>query len=330
MKSVIGTTRRGLTVIIPTYNSAATIGTCLESLVQQDYQDFEVVIVDDDSRDETLSVVSRYSSSLRLSVTRNGSHVIPRSRNIGIACSQTDLVAFIDSDDSAARDWARVIVETFREHPEIALISGDMIPAYRTRTAHAIALNDDAVHRLFGRGVMLFRSGNCAINRNVIRDARFDEDFPAAEDLELVSRIREHYRWSYVPGMKIHHYSRETFCQYAKQMYRYGFMKQYFSFTSRSYRWLDFVPLSLLVGGGLASLALRSWWFLFLTLPFSLLEALFVVFYQRCPARIAALTFPAWIIKNLFWSYGIGHGLMALVIDGDTRRLLRSKRAGTI
>ena len=320
--------RLGLTVVILTYNSAETIGTCLESLTQQEHQDFEVIIVDDDSTDGTLSVVSRYSPSLRLTVRRNGSHNIPRGRNIGLAGSQTDLVAFMDSDDSALHDWTRIIVETFRENPETAFITGGLVPAYRTKIAHAIGLNDDAIRRLFGGGMMLFFAGNCGINRNVAPEVRFDEYFRFGEDLELASRIRGHYRWSYVPGMKIRHYSRDSFLQYAKQMYRYGFMKQYVSFISQSYRWLDFVPLALLLGGGFASLATRSWWFLLLTLPFSLLEALFVILYQRCPARTAALTFPAWVIKNLSWSYGIGHGLMTLAVDGDTRRLLRSKRAG--
>jgi glycosyltransferase involved in cell wall biosynthesis len=320
----------GLTVVILTYNSAATIGNCLESLVQQECQEFNVIVVDDDSTDGTLPVVSRYSSSLRLSVIKNGTHNIPRGRNIGLACSRTDLVAFVDSDDSAAPDWTRVIVDTFSENPGIAIISGGIVPAYRTRTAHAIALNDGAIRQLFGGDMMLFHAGNCAINRNVLPDTRFDEYFRFGEDLELVSRIRGHYSWSHVPDMKIHHYSRETLSQYAKQMYRYGFMKQYVSFVSRSYRWMDFVPLALLVGGGLTSVATRSWWFLLATLPFSFLEALFVIFYQRCPARTAALTFPAWVVKNVSWSYGMGHGLVTLAVDRDTRRLLRSKRAGRI
>lgn len=100
--------------------------------------------------------------------------------------------------------------------------------------------------------MMLFCAGNCAINRALVGDAVFDEDFRFAEDLELVSRIEEKYQWIYVPDMKIRHYSRDTFRQYAMQMYRYGFMKQYFSFTSGCYRWLDFVPLALLVISGIA------------------------------------------------------------------------------
>jgi glycosyltransferase involved in cell wall biosynthesis len=317
----------GLTVVVLTYNSAATIGACLDALVRQEYKDFDVVVVDDDSSDETLTITSDYTASLRLSVTKNGSHNIPRGRNIGIDYSQTELVAFVDSDDLAADDWTRVIVETFREHPDTALIAGDLVPAYRTSVAHAIALNDDAVRQLFGSGLILFGVGNSAINRKVLPDARFNEDFRFAEDLEFVARVNEHYAWRYVREMKIHHYSRETFAQYAKQMYQYGYMKMHFSYAARSYRWLDFVPIALLVVGGVAGLALRSWWPLLGNLPFALAEALFVVCYQRCTARIAALTFPAWVVKNLCWSYGLMHGLVTLALDGDVRRLLRSKRA---
>ena len=316
----------GLTVVVLTYNSAPTIKACLDSLVRQNFRDFDVVIVDDESTDETISIVYSYSSRLRLSVIQNGSHNIPRGRNIGISAARTDLVAFVDSDDCAAPDWTQVIIETFREHPEASLISGDMMPAYRTRAAHAIALNDYVIRRLFHSGVMQFCAANCAINRDALRDVRFDEDFGFAEDLELASRIEGCHAKRYVPSMKIYHYSRETFNQYAKQMYRYGFMKSWFSFAARSFRWLDFVPLALLVGGGVVGLALRSWWPLLLNLPFALAEAIFVVCYQRCPPRIAALTFPAWLIKNLSWSYGISHGLVALAIDSNSRRVLRSKQ----
>ncbi len=316
----------GLTVVILTYNSAATLGACLDSLVGQADRDFGVIVVDDDSTDETLAIVASYSSRLRITVARNGSHVIPRGRNIGLVASPTSVVAFIDSDDRAEPGWTRAIGTAFRDHPGTAMISGGLVPAYRTRIAQAIAVNDDAVRRLFGGGIMQFSAGNCAINRDVAPGTFFDEDFRFAEDLELASRIGARHPCQHIPGMRIQVYSRETFRQYARQMYRYGFMKQYFSFTARTYRWLDYVPLALLIGGGLAGVALRSWWPLLLTVPFSLLEALFVVCYQRCPAKVAALTGPAWVVKNLSWSCGVAHGLVALALDGDTRRLLHAKR----
>ena len=318
--------RPGLTVVILTYNSAPTLDACLDSLVGQTDRNFDAVVVDDDSTDETLAIVASYSSRLRITVARNGSHVIPRGRNIGLTVSQTSVVAFLDSDDRAESGWTQAIGAAFRDNPTAAIISGGLVPAYRTRTAHAIALNDDAIRRFFGGGVMRFTTANCAINRDVVPDAFFDEDFPFGEDLELVSRIGARYQWKHIPSMQVQFHSRETFRQYARQMYRYGFMKQYFSFTTRTFRCLDYVPLALLIGSGLAGVVLQSWWPLLLTVPFSLLEALFVVCYQRCSVTVAALTMPAWVVKNLSWSCGVVHGLVALAMDGDTRRLLQAKR----
>ena len=322
------TERPKLTIAILTYNSGATIASCLASLAEQECKAFQVLVVDDDSVDDTLEVVSTFASELEITVARNGSHSIPRGRNIGLSRSGTDIVAFLDSDDSALPTWTRVILETLEGNSEIACISGELLPAYRTTTAQAIALNDDTVRRCFG-GHSLFSAGNCAINLAAFPGARFDEDFRFAEDLELLSRFGRSDSWRHVPGMRIKHFSRDTLREYAVQMYRYGFMKQYFAFSSGSYRWLDFVPLTLLLGGVVASLVAWVWWPLILVVALSLLEAAFVVAYQRCPLRVAPITFPAWLVKNFFWSCGVTVGLVALAVNRETRQLLRSKRAGS-
>lgn len=317
-----------LSVVVLTYNSAATIEVCLDSLVAQDFTDFDTIVVDDASTDETVSLVSRYANRLHLSVVPNGSHNIPRGRNIGLTSSNSDLIAFLDSDDSATPEWARVIVKTFAERPELALIGGHFIPDHRTRTSEAIGLNDATVRQLTAKGVMQFSAANCAINQRVLPGPVFDEDFRAAEDLELVSRVQRLFECSYIPEMQILHTSRDSFGQYAKQMYRYGFMKLYFDYCDRSYRWIDFVPLVLIVVSVPAGALIGPWWIALAIIPFSLLEALFVVAYQRCRPAIALLTFPSWMTKNVAWSAGIAHGIVSLAAHAKTRRWLRAKRAG--
>jgi glycosyltransferase involved in cell wall biosynthesis len=312
-----------LSVVVLTFNSADTIAECLGSLANQEYRDFEVLVVDDDSVDQTLQVVSNFTSDLQIRVVRNGSHNIPRGRNIGLLRSKADIVAFLDSDDTAMQSWARVIVDTFTEHRDTACISGDLLPAYRTVAAHAIALNDHAVRRCFGGHAQL-SGGNCAINRAAFPDALFDEDFRLAEDLELISRFGN--RWLHVPEMNIRHFSRDTLRQYALQTYRYGLLKQYFSFTSGAYQWTDFVPIVILLASIAASLTLWTWWPVLLLPMLSALESCFVIVYERCPPRAAAWIFPAWLVKNFFWTLGMSVGLAALAFNAETRRLLKSKR----
>lgn len=181
-----------LSVVVLTFNSAGTIESCLDSLVEQEFADFETVIVDDNSTDDTVDLVKQYESRLHLGMVKNGARNIPRGRNIGLRQSSGDIVAFVDSDDMATRTWTRIIIETFWTKPEVALITGPFISAYRTKTAQAIGLNDAMVQRLAGR-IVQFCAANCAINRTLLPGDIFDEDSLAAEDLELVSRIQRQY-----------------------------------------------------------------------------------------------------------------------------------------
>jgi glycosyltransferase involved in cell wall biosynthesis len=318
-------TRPRLTVVVLTCNSARTLGSCLDSLAAQDDPDFDVLIVDDDSTDATVAVAAGYAARLRISVARNGSHLIPRGRNIGLAASRTPLVAFVDSDDRAAPGWTAAIRAAFGADPGLALASGDLVPAHRTAAAQAIALNDDAVRRLAGRGRPQFYAGNCAVNREILPGPVFDEDFRFAEDLELAARLQATAPWAHLPGMLVQHYSRDTFRGYARQMWRYGAMKHHYAVTSGRYRWLDYLPLALLLASGLAAAVLETGWPL-VTIPgFSGLEALFVLGYQRCPPRAALLSWPAWLVKNVAWSGGLGCAVAALAARPAARRRLRAK-----
>jgi glycosyltransferase involved in cell wall biosynthesis len=319
-------TNLSLSVVVLTYNSASTIAICLDSLVAQEFADFETIVVDDDSTDDTVALVSRYAALLRLSIVPNGSHNIPHGRNIGLARSTTDLVAFLDSDDSATTGWALAIAKTFADRPELALIAGPLIPANGNRTARAIGLNDSTIAHLVARGVMRFPAGNCALNRRLLPELAFDEDFPAAEDLELAARVRRQHPTAYIPTMTIYHTSRDTFRQYGKQMHRYGLMKLFFGYAEGMQRWLDFVPLGLIIVSVGVAVTVGPWWVAFSIVPFSLLESVFVVAYRRCQPSIALLTFPAWMTKNLAWTAGIGQGLVNLAFQPETRRKLRSKR----
>jgi glycosyltransferase involved in cell wall biosynthesis len=314
-----------LSVIVLTYNSASTIERCLDSLVAQDLSDFDTTIVDDDSTDETVSIVLRYASRLRLTVVKNGSHNIPRGRNIGLNQTTADVVAFVDSDDFADSNWTRIIVNTFIERPELALIAGGSIPAYGTRSSEAIAMIDTTVRDFVGKGVMRFAAGNCAINQRVLPGGVFREDFRAAEDLELVSRVQRVHPCSYVPTMLIHYSSRDSFRQYAKQMYHYGFMKMYFGYSHGTFRVIDFAPLALVIASVIAAVILGEWWILSAIFAFSLLESLFVIVYKRCRPLLGLATFPAWLTKNIAWSVGVAQAVGSLAINSSVRRQLRAE-----
>jgi glycosyltransferase involved in cell wall biosynthesis len=315
-----------LSIVVLTCDSAGTIDACLDSLVAQDHGDFDVVVVDDGSTDDTLDHVATYRDRLDLRVVRNGAHNIPRGRNLGLAASRHRYVAFLDSDDWATRTWAGTVARAFRDMPDVAMVAGSFIPDFRTRSAEAIGLCDLTVHELAGNGMLEFSAGRMAIDTEVLQGDIFDEHFVAAEDLDLAARILPLYRCEFIPDIVIHRSSRDTFGQYARQMYRYGAMKLQLGYAERSHRWLDFVPLAVIAVSSAAAIGFRRPWFALAVVPFSLAESAFVVAVKKPRPVIAALTVPSWLTKNVAWSAGVAAEAGRLASDADLRRRLRATR----
>lgn len=318
-----------LVVIVLTYNSSSTIRFTLDSLVHQTNQNFSVLIVDDDSTDSTLKVIDEYKahSGLKINVVRNGSHNISRGRNIGIMSSPSDLVAFLDSDDSADPRWVDTIIKTFNEHPDAAILSGTILTTGRTATGKAIATNDGTARQFFGKGILLFCTANSAFNKGVLKSERFfDEDFTYAEDLEIASRIQKRYTWIFVPDMKVYQNSRNTLREYASQMYRYGIWKVYYGYVAKDFRFIDFVPLIIILLSIIGCFVVGSWWPIVALIGFSLLESLFVVIAKSKGLFVSFLTFPAWLVKNYAWTLGVIVGLFTLLSEKTLRTRFIQKR----
>lgn len=89
-----------ISVVVPTYNRAKDLSRCLDSLIAQDFQDFEVLICDDGSTDNTATVVQEYLPYLDITYSYGENFGGPaRPRNRGLMIARAPYVAFLDSDD---------------------------------------------------------------------------------------------------------------------------------------------------------------------------------------------------------------------------------------
>src|SRR6266436_7951858 len=86
-----------VSVIIPVYNGAATIERALKSVFEQTFTDFEIVVVDDGSTDDTPSLLAKFED--RITIVRQRNKGLPGARNAGVAASRGVLLALIDHDD---------------------------------------------------------------------------------------------------------------------------------------------------------------------------------------------------------------------------------------
>src|SRR5262245_52205489 len=88
-----------VSIVIPTYNRAALIARSIQSVLNQSYADFELLVIDDGSTDETEGVVARFFD-LRINYVRLASNAgASAARNVGIRISKGKFIAFQDSDD---------------------------------------------------------------------------------------------------------------------------------------------------------------------------------------------------------------------------------------
>jgi glycosyltransferase involved in cell wall biosynthesis len=294
-----------ISVVVLTFNSARTIGACLDSLAAQRLPPAEVIIVDDDSTDPTLTAVETFRSAgdLPIRVLRNGSHNISRGRNIGMAAAGTRLVAFLDSDACADPGWTEALVAAFRANPGTAVIGGGVAAAHASAFAAAVAANDETVRELVTSGSLLVSGCNMAVDTGLLAGEEFDERWVHAEDIEFTRRIADRHGWAVVPEALVHHESRVNPRRYFRQMYRYGLWKVRYTTRTGHVRAVDYVPTAVLAGS--AVLAAFSPWLLLALPALSVAETVFVAGYRRPPVRLVPLMLVGWLVKNTGWGLGV-------------------------
>lgn len=112
-----------ITIIIPVYNSEDYLTVCLESVIRQTYKDFECIIVDDGSKDNSLSIAKDYENrDVRFRVYHKENGGVSSARNYGIERAKGDYIYFVDSDDELYEDALSVLV--FHISEDVDLVFG--------------------------------------------------------------------------------------------------------------------------------------------------------------------------------------------------------------
>lgn len=122
----------GVSLVVPTYNRAALIGSTLESALAQTLSFDEIIVVDDGSTDDTEAVVRAFGDRVRYVRTANGG--VQAARNLGVSFARSPYVAFCDSDDLLAPDYLATMVLSLKRRPDIPAIYCNFRNFSATRT----------------------------------------------------------------------------------------------------------------------------------------------------------------------------------------------------
>lgn len=117
-----------VSVIVPTFNSGIYVKETLLSILAQSYQDFEIIVVDDASTDNTAEVVKSLNSDKINYISLPENHGGPsKARNIGIKNALGEYIAIFDSDDLMLPGRIRSVVSKMNESPEVGMVCTDAI-----------------------------------------------------------------------------------------------------------------------------------------------------------------------------------------------------------
>ena len=122
---------KALTVAICTYNRARSLATALRALTAQrdPATPFEILVVDNNSTDDTCSVVQSFGEAVRyIFEERQG---LSYARNTAIEAATSNIIAFTDDDVEVAPGWAALLLHAFATHPDVDCVGGRVLPRWR-------------------------------------------------------------------------------------------------------------------------------------------------------------------------------------------------------
>ena len=185
-----------ISVILPTHNRSNLLRRAVDSVCAQVYTQWEIVVVDDGSTDDTPAVIEQLRNRLgecRLQTIRIANTGVCAARNHGLAVARGEFIAYLDDDNLMHPLWLKAVVWSFAQRPDIDVVYGGIIiddilrlnrrnagalPSYHLNSFDRQRLIQD---NLADMGAIAHRSG--------LPDARFDESLREMGDWDLLLRL---------------------------------------------------------------------------------------------------------------------------------------------
>ena len=197
-----------ISIIIPTYNAAKLIERTIQSVMnQKGGYPFEIIIVDDNSTDDTIAVVEKIGCPAVKILRQDGNHGPAAARNHGLAAATGDYMAFLDGDDFWEPDFLNETTAFLENHPEAVAVSvmqrhktfngKDFIIPSKSPVQQPVLLDD---FYDFWAKYNHVCTGSALIRTSIAKATGGQrEDFRVCEDLEFWALIATFGPWGFIP-----------------------------------------------------------------------------------------------------------------------------------
>ena len=203
-----------VSVIIPTFNRAHLLGRAIQSVLDQTYRDFELIIVDDASTDNTREVLKSFKDERIIYIKHDKNWGAAVARNIGIREARGEYIAFQDSDDEWLPEKLEKQIKVFESAlPAVGVVYTDMLRIDEngvTKYWRSPSITDGSLinpktsnYQVINLGIL-----STLIRKECFKNAGcFDEKFSRLIDLELFIRLSKHYCFSHIEEPLVKYYA---------------------------------------------------------------------------------------------------------------------------
>lgn len=207
-----------ISVIIPVYNIEQYLPKCLDSVLAQTYKNFEIIAIDDGSKDDSAKILREYSTAdcrVKPVLKENGG--VSSARNLGIDVSCGEYIYFLDGDD-----WIEpyTLERLLDSDGKFDVVQGAHVNSYADGTENCPI--NFLPRTFFGKKEILGSyflnqtqesSCNKLYKKSAIGDTRFDEDLAVAEDSKfLYTVLKKASKLKHIPYITYHYFCREDSC----------------------------------------------------------------------------------------------------------------------
>ena len=201
-------------IVIPTYNRASTISRSLDSVLNQSFQDWECLIVDDHSTDNTKELIEKYhSQDSRIKYLVNSRKKgAPGARNIGLAKAKSDWVAFFDSDDKMHHYFLERLYAKINASVDVITCWSNIIDSKTNKTIGLFNwVSENNIHPALLQGKTYVDTNSAIIRKSCLEKINgWSEDCPSFQEWDLHLRLSQTASYTTVQEPLIDYYVNGT------------------------------------------------------------------------------------------------------------------------
>ncbi len=241
-----------ISIIIPARNAQATLKKCIDSILNLNYRDYEILIINDGSTDETGKILLGYHGIKIVTTAGIGPS---RVRNMAVEFARGEFIAFTDADCIVPKDWLERLLEGFDYSPEAVSCGGrqelpDDASAFQKKVfllMNKIGFVSDYMRRGENRIIEVPHNASCCVmyKKDIfLKAGGFLEDLWPGEDVELDYKLKNSgYKLVFNPKALVFHYRVDNPANFLKMMARYGWAQGVLVRRHKKiFRTIQFVP----------------------------------------------------------------------------------------